>query len=93
MEENKFEWDETKNSSNIDKHKIDFDFASRVFSDNRRIEWEDDRTDYGEIRFVTIGKIMNALITVVYTMRDKIIRIISARPAKINERDLYNNQN
>jgi len=38
MDENKFEWDETKNSSNKDKHKMDFDFASKVFSDNKRIE-------------------------------------------------------
>jgi len=93
MEENKFEWDKNKNSLNFDKHKIYFDFASKVFSDNKRIEWEDDRNYYGEIRFITIGKIINAIITVVYTMRDNIIRIISARPSKKQERDLYNNQN
>jgi hypothetical protein len=92
MEENKFEWDENKNSSNFDKHKIDFEFASKVFADDKRIEWEDARNDYGEIRFITIGKIINAIVTVVYTMRNKIIRIISARPSKKQERDLYNNQ-
>jgi uncharacterized DUF497 family protein len=93
MDEDKFECNETKNLSNFDKHKIDFDFASNVFSDNKRIEWEDDRNDYGEIRFISIGKIVNAIITVVYTMRNNKIRIISARPAKKQERDLYNNQN
>ena len=53
-EENIFEWDETKNLSNIDKHKLDFDFASKVFSDNNRIEWEDKRNNYGEIRFISL---------------------------------------
>lgn len=93
MEENKFECDETKNKSNLDKHGVDFDFASKVFADDKRIEWEDDRNDYGEIRFITIGKIINSIITVVYTMRYKIILIISSRPSKKQERDLYNNQN
>ena len=34
----KFEWDENKNISNIKKHGIDFDFASKIFDDNKRIE-------------------------------------------------------
>ena len=85
-----FEWDKNKNNSNTDKHKIDFDFASKVFGDDQRIEWEDKRKDYSEKRFVTIGKIINTFVTVVYTMRGKIIRIISARKAKKQERDLYN---
>ncbi len=85
-----FEWDENKNDSNKAKHKIDFNFASKVFNDKNRINWEDKRIDYDEQRFITIGKIINAIVTVVYTMRGEIIRIISARTAKKQERDLYN---
>ncbi len=93
MEENKFEWDAAKDLSNSEKHKIDFDFARKVFTDNERIEWEDARIDYGEQRFIMVGKVLNSIITVVYTMRNHSIRIISARPSKRQERDLYNNQN
>ena len=89
----KFEWDKNKNRSNIDKHKMDFNFASSVFNDTERIEWKDKRKNYDEQRFITISKIINAKITVIYTMRDNNIRIISARPAKKQERYLYNNAN
>ncbi len=85
-----FEWNENKNNTNKEKHKIDFEFASRIFTDKNRIEWEDKRKDYGECRFITIGKIMSTAITVVYTLREETIRIISARPSKRGERDLYN---
>ena len=67
-----FEWDKNKNSTNLNKHKIDFDFASAIFEDKRRVEWEDKRKDYGEQRFITIGKIFSTFITVVYTIRNKI---------------------
>jgi len=93
MNDKQFEWDENKNSSNKEKHSVDFEFASSVFFDENRIEWQDNRKNYGEIRYITIGKIVNSIITVVYTLRDRIIRIISSRPAKNFERELYNNQN
>jgi uncharacterized DUF497 family protein len=31
----RFEWDDSKNESNIEKHGIDFNTASRVFDDER----------------------------------------------------------
>ena len=85
-----FDWDEDKNAKNKEKHNIDFHFASKIFEDENRIEWEDRRHDYGEKRFITIGKIINSIVVVVYTLRKAVIRIISARPAKRKERDLYN---
>ena len=87
-----FEWDENKNSLNSEKHKIDFDFTSKIFNDIKRIEWEDERAIYHEQRFITIGTAANAIITVVYTIRNTVTRIISARTAKRQERNLYNNQ-
>ncbi len=87
-----FEWDENKNQKNLEKHGMDFEFASKVFEDEKRLEWEDVRVDYEEQRFITIGKVISAIITVVYTMRNTIYRIISSRPSKKYERDLYNNK-
>ena len=34
----KFEWDETKNKKNIEKHGIDFNDAITIFDDDEKIE-------------------------------------------------------
>lgn len=84
-----FEWDENKNESNQEKHGIDFDDAKEVFKDENRTKSEDDRKNYGEKRWITIGKMYKAIVLVVYTMRDTAIRIISARMANKKERNQY----
>ncbi len=88
----KFEWDENKNKSNQEKHGIDFNDASDVFKDKNRKTSPDLRKDYGEDRWITIGKLIDTIIVVVYTIRAATYRIISARYAKKKERQTYNNQ-
>ena len=88
----KFEWDENKNKSNQDKHGIDFNNAKEVFQDNNRKTSPDLRKDYGEDRWITVGKILDIIIVVVFTIRDTAYRIISARYAKKKEREIYKNQ-
>ncbi len=88
-----FEWDENKNKQNQVKHGIDFNEAKDVFGDMNRTNSLDNRHDYGEKRWITIGMVANVLITVVYTIREA-IRIISARRSNKNERQEYTkNQN
>jgi uncharacterized protein len=87
-----FERDENKNQYNIDKHDIDFNQAKAVFNDEKRIESVDNRKNYGETRIKTIGKALDLILSVVYTMRATVTRIISARPAGKKERDVYLNQ-
>lgn len=87
-----FEWDENKNKSNQEKHGVDFTDAKDVFDDTNRTNSEDNRKDYGEKRWITIGMVSNALLTVVYTIRDA-IRIISARRSNKKERQEYNDKN
>lgn len=82
-----FEWDDHKNKSNQDKHKIAFEDAADVFNDKDRLEFESDKN--GETRYLTIGKAFQAIISVVYTTRNLIIRIISARRASQDERRDY----
>ena len=82
-----FEWDETKNRSNQEKHKISFEDAVDVFNDQDRINYKSDRD--GEKRFKTIGKAYQAIIVVIYTTRKLIVRIISARRARKEERREY----
>lgn len=87
-----FEWDEQKRLSNIDKHGIDFVGACQIF-DSYTVEFEDNRYDYGEDRYIAIGKTNDKILTVIYTYRDDIIRIISARKSTKYERNIYYSDN
>lgn len=82
-----FDWDENKNKSNQEKHKIAFEDATDVFNDKNRLEYVSGKQ--GETRYLTVGKAFHAIISVVYTARDLIIRIISARRASQDERRAY----
>ena len=50
---------------------------------------EDDRWDYGEDRFVTIGFLDGVMVVTVWTPRNLRRRIISMRKANERERRLY----
>ena len=85
----RFEWDEKKEELNIKKHGINFEVASHVFLDPERIEYYDAaHSNAEEDRFITIGYVGEVL-TVVYTERTEILRIISARMATKKEREAY----
>ena len=60
-----FEWDRRKNSANQRKHGVSFELAARMFLDTNRIEQHDDRADYGEDRWITIGMVVAVLLAVV----------------------------
>ena len=51
-----FEWDEAKAKANFNAHGVSFELAKKVFKDVFAIEGLDDRKDYGEDRFVIIGR-------------------------------------
>lgn len=85
----KFEWDPAKEASNYSNHAVTFRYATRIFLDPYRIEQEDTREDYGEVRIQTIGMVGDHLLVVVYTDREEAIRIISARKAERYERRRY----
>ena len=50
------------------------------------------RKDYGEERWITVGRMYQAIIVVVFTIRETATRIISARFASKKERITYNGQ-
>ena len=87
----KFEWDETKNRSNINKHGISFQDAVYVFSDPFALSSHDEEHSEEEDRWVLLGKNLNeSLLLVVHTIRSaEVIRLISARKATKNERTSY----
>ncbi|MDP1965269.1 MAG: BrnT family toxin [Reyranella sp.] len=92
MRDDQFEWDDAKAAANITRHRVPFDAARDAFDDPFAIGWLDDRERYGETRCVTLGMAEGRLLSVVHTMRDTRIRIISARGANPRERRLYHEQ-
>ncbi|WP_426688767.1 BrnT family toxin [Rhodanobacter ginsengiterrae] len=87
-----FEWDDAKAASNLRKHGIAFEDAAHVFLDDGRVDIVDVREDYGEIRWLTMGRAGLVLLVVACTLRGAdgdIIRIISARKANASERAYY----
>ena len=85
----KFEWDHEKRETNIQKHGIDFLEAFVVFADEHQIIEPDTRKDYGEPRYLITGQSDDVLLTVVFTERSGVIRLISVRKASIRERKYY----
>jgi uncharacterized DUF497 family protein len=83
-----YEWDEAKRQSNIQKHGIDFLGIERVFA-GQTITILDDRIDYGEPRFVTVGLLQGHVVVIAHTETDEVIRIISVRKATKHEEIRY----
>ena len=79
-----FEWDEAKNEANFAKHGFDFGHAAQIFEGPIRARV--DPRIWGEERVVATGQVQGEFITVVYILRNGRYRIISARPARRNER-------
>jgi uncharacterized protein len=84
-----FEWDPAKAESNLAKHGVSFDVAIAAFADPAHRDLDTSRTADGEERRKVVGLIQERLITVVYTMRGRVCRLISARRANAKERRSY----
>jgi len=87
-----FEWDEAKSDACFTERGFDFAYAAQAFFDPDRVVEIDDRVDYGEERYRLMGRIQGRLFVVVYTPRNGVIRIISARKANQREIKRYGNR-
>ena len=83
----KFSWHTKKQQRNLAKHRLDFANAYKVFS-GATFTFEDNRFDYGEQRFITIG-LLDDVLVIVHTENVNEIRIISMRKANKHEQKLY----
>lgn len=85
-----FEWDERKAANNLRKHCVTFEEAQSVFYDPRSLTINHPDYSKTELRFIDIGTSnKNRVLVVVYTEREKRVRIISVRKATKNERRQY----
>jgi hypothetical protein len=85
-----FEWDQRKAAGNRAKHGVSFGEAATVFGDPLGRIVEDPRHSEAEQRLVLLGHSgAGGLLTVMFTERGEVIRIISARHATRRERKDY----
>jgi|SRR5215218_9347405 len=86
-----FEWDKGNEQKNWIKHKVAGEEAEEAFDDLNRMLFEDVKhSTIREKRFVLFGKTeKQRKLIVVFTMREKKIRVISARPMNRKEGIIY----
>ena len=88
----KFEWDESKNTINIQKHNVSFEEAMTVFKDSKAVLRYDENHSETEDRFNIIGMSQLSKLLIVchcYRESDTVIRIISARKPTREETGYY----
>jgi uncharacterized DUF497 family protein len=80
----RFTWDERKRRANLKAHGFDFRDTPRVF-EGPTFTFEDDRFDYREQRFVSLGFLGGLTVSIVHTETPDRIHIIYFRRATRNE--------
>lgn len=84
-----FEFDPKKAATNLRKHQVSFADVEPVFHDDQALTREDPDAS-GEARFITVGRdALGRIVTVCWTERDQVIRLISARLSTPAERKTY----
>ncbi len=72
----------------MEKHGLSFHDAYIVF-EGQTVTFIDDRYDYQEIRYVTLGELVGRCVVVVHTTRGTSTRIISMRKANAREKKIF----
>lgn len=85
----KYEWDENKRLSNLEKHGLDFDDADLVYESATKLTLP--CTTESEDRWQDIAEIDGTLLvlSLVYVYRLDVVRFISFRYANIKERRFF----
>lgn len=84
----KIEFDPIKRDKTLLERGLDFADAPLLFS-GLHFTAADDRVDYGESRFITVGTLHGRVVVLVWTPRDTTRRIISMRYAHEREISCY----
>ena len=78
MDETRFEWDADKDAENQRKHGVAFSLARFAFADPNRVIAEDLVHSNTEKRYYCFGEVDGGILTVRFTYRGGVIRIIGA---------------
>ena len=83
-----FTWHESKRQVTLQRRGLDFAQAEQVFV-GPTFTFEDDREEYGEQRWVTLGLLNGIVLVIVHTENVDEIRVISMRKAEKDEQRLF----
>ena len=87
-----FDWDDGNVYKNENKHGLNYKHIEEVFFNEPLLIVEDFSHSYGECRCVAFGRDnQNSKIMIVFTVRAKLIRVISARAMTKKEKKFYEN--
>jgi uncharacterized DUF497 family protein len=78
MAKTRFDWDPGKDVENQEKHGISFSRAQYAFADPQRVIAKDETHSQTEERFYCFGEVDGGVLTVQFTYRASVIRIIGA---------------
>lgn len=84
----RFTWHELKRQATLQRRGLDFAEVEQVFA-GPTFTFEDDRKDYGEQRWVTLGVLRAVVVVIVHTETKDEIRVISMRRADRDEQQLF----
>jgi hypothetical protein len=74
----RFEWDEKKSRQNKAKHGVPFEVAQYAFADPNRVIAKDLSHSREEERYYCFGRVEDGIMTVRFTYRGNVIRILGA---------------
>lgn len=78
MADTRFDWDPGKDAENQRKHGVSFSRAQYAFADSQRVIAKDVTHSQVEERFYCFGEVDGGVLTVRFTYRASVIRIIGA---------------
>ncbi|RPJ14741.1 MAG: BrnT family toxin [Deltaproteobacteria bacterium] len=85
-----FQWDEGNLLKNWEKHRVSAVECEQVFFNNPLLAVRDEQHSDSESRFYLLGQTdTGRKLFVVFTTRDNLIRVISARDMSRKERKIY----
>ena len=82
------EFDSIKRDKTLAERSLDFSRAGDVFA-GKHFTAPEERPEYAEDRFITVGVLDARLVVVIWTPRGEVRRIISMRKANDREKSFY----
>lgn len=88
-----FQWDSGNSRKSVDKHQVSCEEAEQVFFNHPLLLLEDPLHSKRGLRIKAFGKNNeDRLLTISFTLRGNLLRVISARPMNRQERKVYEKQ-
>ena len=85
-----FEWDDGNKSKNWERHRVTQAEAEEVFVNRPVLLLQDEKHSVAETRYALLGRSSRGRpLTIIFTLRGTLVRVVSARPMSRRERAYY----